>query len=112
MKTANAMPKPGTPEGQNDFLRADHIGDPGDSAAVTFLGTGREMSSTYGKQLVLPCKLNGVTYELGVKVNSRNHRRLMARFKGAWPKGKVTLTVGEFDKDGDTIRFIEVAAKG
>lgn len=80
----------------NPFLKAEDIGIPGKSIVATLTGETRMSDSGFGEQIVTEVVIGRDHYDLGIKVNTPNHRILYERF-GAdprkWAKKKITLIV-------------------
>jgi len=77
------------------FLKASDIGKAGARATLTILAKpeARIVASKFGEQIILPVKLGPKRYDWGFGMNSGNHKRLHARFKGKAPAGKVRVEV-------------------
>jgi hypothetical protein len=100
--SSDEMPVPSTdgPSGElPQFLRAADIGrgKVGATGTLAFLGEKpRKIESKFGVQYAFPVKMKGKLYDLPVKVDSGNHRRLFDRFGKKPPKGIVRVEIKDY----------------
>ena len=82
------------------FLKAEDIGDEGDTAKITILGPPEECDSEFS-DAQMPVKYKNQTYSMGIKWSSGNYARLFKRF-GKNPKkwkGTVNVEIKHFKKN-------------
>lgn len=93
------LPKP---EGGDfdPFLKAEDIGELGETGTITVLGPPEEVESEFS-DLQMPVSFKGSRYSMGLKISGGNYARLYKRFgdKPAKWRGKVKVEIKHFKKN-------------
>lgn len=74
------------------FLKAEDIGDLGDTAVITVTGPPEEVESEFS-DLQMPVKYKGKVYSMGLKISGGNYGRLFKKFGNNPKKWKGTFKV-------------------
>jgi hypothetical protein len=92
------------------FLGVENIPS-GKAGAVLQIADVRVATFNGEEKLLLDVRLGESMYTFGVKFTSRNYAKLYGKFKGdtkTWLRGKFSVKIAEFEKDGETVKFLEV----
>lgn len=102
----DGLPEPEIGGDFDPFLKAEHIGDEGDTGVISVTGPPVESESEFS-DMTLPVTYKGKPYAMGLKVAGGNYARLFKRF-GKNPKkwrGKVNVEIKHF-KNNDYVAVV------